>query len=165
MLLKEKWIIFSLFLYPSQINFSSFEYIISCLIHKMYNLYTWGKDSWQMTGVMEQMQNCISQPIFVPVLCVLKDVLYIVKYWISGTSVQNSILGANYSTLKKHERVRRSVCSRKDLAGEVVVRGDKGQIFLLWKLSCCEVGLVRLEEKGVKWFNSILRKELKIIKY
>lgn len=33
-----------------------------------------------MTLVIEQMQNCIFQPVLVLMLSILKDILYIVKY-------------------------------------------------------------------------------------
>lgn len=68
---------YSLFLYPSQINFSSFDFIISC--HTQKRICISGAKT-ERTSVTVQMQNCISQPIFMPMLCILTGGFYAMKY-------------------------------------------------------------------------------------
>lgn len=68
---------FSPFLYSSQINFSSFDHFISC--HTQKRICVSGAKT-ERTSVTGQMQNCISQPTFMPMLCILRDVFYAVKY-------------------------------------------------------------------------------------
>lgn len=63
-----------------------------------------------------------------PMLRVLQDVFNIVRYWISGTCVQNSREGFNFRYFE--ERLRNSLRYRKDLGGEVVIRaGKKDKLF------------------------------------
>lgn len=64
---------FSLFLYPSQINCSSFDYIISCPTQKRICI---SEANTEKTSVTGQMQNCISQPLFMPMLSVYSLMLF-----------------------------------------------------------------------------------------